>query len=325
MRRGPWAADRAILAAAAEDGVIKVRHLMALGVPEATAYRRCREGGAWQLLGPGIVLMQTGPATRRQQEIAALLHGGPDAMLTGAGAARHHGLRRLIEPAEVMVLVPLGRQSKSVGFIVVERTARMPRAVVRDGLRVAPLVRALCDRSRRMRDGVSIAALFAEAVQRRMLLPQDLVAELDAGCRKGTSTPRRVLRAVHGGVRSGAEYECREWWIAQPELPEAEWNVRVLDEDGTVVAIADALVRGVGFVWEIDSVEQHFATPEQVEATARRRRRLLALGLYVVSTRPTQRRDDPDGVKRDLLDGLAIAARMPPPRVTFTPDLPGGC
>jgi hypothetical protein len=37
----------------------------------------------------------------------------------------------------------------------------------------------------------------------------------------------------------------------------------------------------------------------------------------VVSTRPSQRRDDPDGTLRDMLDGLAVAASLPPARATF--------
>jgi hypothetical protein len=48
------------LIAAAVDRVIRARHLVELGVPETTVYRRCRDGGPWQLLAPGIVLMATG-------------------------------------------------------------------------------------------------------------------------------------------------------------------------------------------------------------------------------------------------------------------------
>src|ERR1700754_5127072 len=37
-----------VLFAAARDGVIHARALVALGVPETTVYRRCRDGGPWQ-------------------------------------------------------------------------------------------------------------------------------------------------------------------------------------------------------------------------------------------------------------------------------------
>lgn len=322
MRRGRWADEQARLLAASRDGVITAAELERLGVPQPTTYRRCQEGGPWQRIGPGIILLATGPPTVRQREQAALLHAGPGAVLTGIGGARHYGLRRGDEPDVVHVLVPLTRQVRSVGFIVVERTRRMPRAVLRDGLPVAPLARCVLDAVRRLRDRSVIAAILAEPVQRRMVLPEMLRAELDAGCRKGSAAPRLVLVAITKGVRSAAEFECREWWLSQPDLPPARWNVRVYGEDGRLVGIADAVVEEVGFVWQIDSVEYHFATPEQVEATAACHRAYRGVGLHVLGTRPLQCRDDPTGLHQDILDALAVAQLLPPPQVVYTPDLP---
>ena len=321
MRRGRWADESSRLLAAADHGVITVRALHVLGVPEATTYRRCLPGGPWIRLAPGVVALQSGLPSRQQFEIAALLHAGPGSMLTGMSAGRLHGLRRGPDPVDVHVLVHHSRQVRSHGLIVVERTRRLPTPQWRGGMPVAPVARAVCDEARRWRDPATIAALFAEAVQQRRVLPEMLRRELDAGTRKGTATPRRVLGSVQAGVRSAAEYAGRNWWLAQPELPRARWNVRVRDEEGRLVGVVDALVEDVGFAWEIDSVEEHFATPEQVADTAVRRRALRTVGLYVVSTRPTQWRDDPAGVLRDLQDGLAMAALLPPPRVSYADDL----
>jgi hypothetical protein len=187
-------------------------------------------------------------------------------------------------------------------------------------LAVAPLIRAVLDEVRTMRDATEIAAIIAEPVQRGRVLQEALLEELDAGCRRGSATPRAVLRAVIDGIRSAAEFEAREWWLAQPELPAARFNARVLDLDGRLVAIVDVLVEDVGFVWEIDSVEEHFARPDQVEATLERRRELHDVGLYVLSTRPGQRRDDPAGTLRDIRHGLAVAARLPSPSVRYEDD-----
>ena len=263
--------------------------------------------------------LQTGPPTHRQMEIAALLHGGPAAMLTGVGAARHHGLRRGTDSSGVHILVPLGRQVRSVGFVVVERTIHLPVALVRDGLRVAPVVRSLCDAVRRLKDPVAIAALLTEPVQRRMCRPRELREELDTGSRRGTAAPRSVLYAVDDGVRSPVEFEARAWWLSQPGLPPIEWNVPIYDEDGKFVGIADGLVREIGFVWEIDSVEQHFETPEQVAGTARKRRAYERVGLHSVSTRPSQLRTDPGGVRADIDAGLRTAAALPPARARYGP------
>ena len=318
MRRRPLPTASDLLWAASTEGVVRAARLVALGVPEKTVYRRCRTGGPWQLLAPGVLLLHTGTPTVREREIAVLVHGGPEAMLTGASAARHHGLRRGAE-GPIVALVPAARRAQCLTQGIVERTWRLPTPLLRDGLPVAPLPRAVCDEVRRLRRPTEIAAVLTEPVQRRMVLVDELGDELDAGCRKGTAIPRRVLRAVRAGVLSPAEYDNREWWLAQPELPEAEWNVVVHDLAGRVVGVADALVRSVGFVWEIDSVEQHFATPEQVAATMARRRAFEAVGLHLLGTRPSERRDDPEGVKADILRALVVAATLPAPAVIYGP------
>ncbi|GLZ47587.1 hypothetical protein Acsp06_37720 [Actinomycetospora sp. NBRC 106375] len=303
-----------MLREASTEGVIAVRTLVELGVDETTAYRRCRQDGPWQRLLPGTVLLHNGTPTRREREIAALVYCGPDAMLTGVAAARHHGLRRLPDDETVHVLVPAHRQVRSVGFVVVERTTRPPRPVERDGLAVAPLVRAVLDEARRRRDPTSISALVAEPVQRRMLQIEQLEEELEAGCRRGTAAPRAVLRAVRAGVHSAAEFDAREWWLSRA-LPPAQFNVRLVDRNGRLLGVVDAYVEETGFAWEIDSVDAHFATADQVESTARRRRALRDAGVTIVGSRPTQVRDDPDGVEKDIDDGLTVAALLPPPEI----------
>jgi hypothetical protein len=132
----------------------------------------------------------------------------------------------------------------------------------------------------------------------------------------------RLLRAAGADVWSPAEFDAKAWWLAQPGLPPARFNVAVHDLRGHQIGIVDVLVEELGFAWEIDSVEYHFATPDQVETTLRRQRALRGVGLHVLSTRPAQRRDDPDGTLRDVLDGLAVAAALPPPRATYVDAVP---
>ncbi|NYD37356.1 hypothetical protein [Actinomycetospora corticicola] len=78
MRRNPNTDDLTYLRTFADDDVIAVVELVRLGVPETTVYRRCRPGGPWRLLAPGVVLLTTGVPTRSQRLRAALLHGGPE-------------------------------------------------------------------------------------------------------------------------------------------------------------------------------------------------------------------------------------------------------
>lgn len=297
--------------------MISARELVRLGVPERTVYRRTQPSGPWTLLFPATILLATGEPSFRQVQIAALTYAGPDAVLTGLGGARLHGLRRGGEPGNHHVLIPITQQIQSVGPLIVERTRRMPTALHRRDLPVAPLERCLVDWARRVKDDDRIAAVLTEPVQRRMLLVESLGREIEAASRKGTAAPRRVLRALEVGVESPAEYQYLSFWLSVPGLPAVRCNVPVSSPDGRLVAVVDFLVEDVGFVWECDSVEEHFATPTQVRETADRARALRDLGLYVLSTRPTQRRDDPVGVASDIRHGLAVAAGMPPARAVF--------
>jgi hypothetical protein len=317
VRRGKWAEDIGRLRAAAWDDVIGIDALVAEGVPERTAYRRTQQDGPWTLLAPATFLLSNAEPTRRQLEIAGLVYAGEGAIITGLDGARHYGIRSGVLPDTVHILIDWKRSVLSTTRFTVERTRRLPQPIIRDDLRVAPLVRCLTDWARRMKDLTAIAALFAEALRRGMVLAASLRQELDRGSRKGTAAPRRVLPAIEDGVWSAAEYEVREFWHSWEDLPEIEWNVTLYDENGAFLAIADGLVRDVGFVMQVDSVEFHFATPEQVQETLTYQRRLRAAGLHVLSVRPAQRRDDPQGLHADILDALATAALLPAPRVRY--------
>ncbi|WP_433800235.1 hypothetical protein [Actinomycetospora sp. CA-084318] len=323
MRRGEWAKDLERLRQAADDDVIAVVALMELGVPECTIYRRCRKDGPWQLLAPATVLLGNGPPSRRQRLVAALLHAGSDAMVTGLDGARMHGLRRGELADEVHVLIAAHRQVRSVRGIRVERTKRLPKSVLRDGLPVAPLDRCVLDAVRRIRDDGAIAAILTEAVQRRMVPRETLRAELDAGSRRGSGTPREVLGAIDAGVRSPAEFDVRAWWAEHPELGSMRWNVRVVDRGGRLLGIADAFDDEIGLVAQVDSTEHHFTTPDQVVETERQHRAYRSAGLHVIGIRPNRVRRDPDGLYRDVVDARRVAAALPHADVTWEPDHAG--
>lgn len=322
MKRGQWAENFDAIRAAAEDDVIEVRELVGLGMPEGTVYRLCRHRGPFELVAPAIVKLTTGPPTRRQLLRAGLLHGGPDAVITGLDAARAHQLRRGELPDAVHLLIPATSRVHSTPRIILERTKRLFPVLERDGFPVASVERCILDAARRLRSESDIAAILTEPVQRRMVLPGMLRAELDAGCRKGSSTPRAVLRAIADGVRSAGEFEVHRWWFARSELPRTVlFNVRISQGD-LLVGIADVFVPEVGLVLPIDSVEHHFATPAQVEETERQHRAYRSVGLHVMGLRPTRARRDPVGLLRDVLDAISVAENLPAPAIEWMPDLP---
>jgi hypothetical protein len=252
-----------------------------------------------------------------------LIYAGPQALVTGLDAARAHQLRRGDLPAFVHLLIPAGLRVHGLPSFRIERTKRMPPAMTRDDLPVASLERSVLDAVRGMSSRPDVAAILTEPVQRRMTLVDTLRTELDAGSRRGSAIPRAVLRAAENGVRSAAEFDFHEWWFAHPELSSfaIRFNVRVRNSAG-LLGIADGYLPEIGLVLPIDSVEQHFMTPEQVEDTERQHRSYRSAGLHVLGIRPSRMRTDSGGLLRDVLDAVAVAERLPTPLVQWEPDLP---
>src|SRR5690242_18523684 len=190
VRRGSWAdgPGRELLLARARIEVIKARALVEAGVPESTVYARCRPNGPWQLLLPGTVLLTSGKPTADQLVVASLLYAGPDAVVTGLEAARRHGVRR--GPGSnglVHVLVPHDQQPASARHVVIERTHRLPPPVIRTGVPLAPVARALVDGARRLSAPGDAAELFADAVQRGLCSIGQLWREVEEAQRRGTA------------------------------------------------------------------------------------------------------------------------------------------
>jgi hypothetical protein len=215
--------------AAATRDVVRAARLVELGVPESTVYARCRPGGPWQLLLPGTVLLCSGTPTPDQLVVAALLYAGDGAVVTGLVEARRQGVRRGPATGDaVQVLVRHDHQPASRGHVTVERTRRMPQPVVRRGIPLAPVARAVIDAARRLADPREIVELLSDPVQRGLCTVADLVAEVEAAQRQGTAVPRALLRDVSAGARSAAETDARRLWRSTglPRAAHAQAAVR---------------------------------------------------------------------------------------------------
>ena len=303
------------------EGVASARQLVAAGVAERTVYHRCLEGGPWQRALPGIVFLFTGVPSRRQYVIAALLLGGPEAMVTGIEACRLHGLRRgptrRTDPTvaeQVHLLVPHGRQLRSVGYVHVERTTNLPAPVLRRGLRITPVARACADAVRRLSRQGEITELLSDAVQRRLCTVSELVQEIAENSRRGTALPNRVLRDVSDGVRSAAEAAAKRLWH-RAALPEAGWNVPIHAPGRGLVGIADCWVDDVAMVWEIESTEWHL-DPAAHDHTVARAGLFTAVGAVYVASKPRRVLTDPREVTALLraVHAQAVARPRPPLR-----------
>ncbi|WP_285652538.1 hypothetical protein [Actinomycetospora sp. NBRC 106375] len=310
-RPGPTPSE---IAGLAPLRVAAVADLVAAGLSSATVARRVRRG-LWQRLVRGTVLLQSGAPSRDQLVRIALVHTRPDGVITGVEAARRHGLRRLPDSDEVHVLVDEHRRVTSSAFVVVERTERLPKPVVREEVPVAPLERAVTDTVRRCADRDEVRALIAEVIGDHRSTVARLRRELDAGSQRGTGLAREVLVEIEDGIRSASEGWARDVHAAS-DLPPVLWNPKLLRADGRPLGRPDAWFDDVGLAWEIDSLEFH---PEGDDATARRRAAFVAAGVVVVHHRPGLLRSDPARVIAEVWSSYLLAASRPRPSVSVVP------
>ncbi len=153
MRRGEWAGDPPeALLRIANRGIIADSTLRSIGVSGSAIHDRCGPGGPWErVLPPGVIHLRNGRLTDRQRSVAALMYSGDTAILTGRAALREYGFDSAGGDG-AHILLPAAQRVQSNGFVLVERTHRMPEQVGgRRGLRCAPLVRAVLDAARRCR------------------------------------------------------------------------------------------------------------------------------------------------------------------------------
>lgn len=297
--------------------VVQVAELHELGLGRTTIARRCRPGGPWQSLAPGLVLIHNGPVGRDDRRLAAIMRGGPGTVITGLDALALHGMTRAPAPSgPVHILIPHDRRRTGRGIALVERTTRLPEPV-QGRWPLAPLPRAVLDFCRRCRARDTVRSAIAEVVQRGRCTPAELAAELRAGDGSGSALPREVLREVGDGVRSVAEAKAREL-ILQSDLPRPMWNVDLVDHAGRFVARPDAWFDEAGVAWEIDSVEWHL-DPDDYAATLARSSAMTALGVPVIHTLPRTLHSAPRLVLDELGRTIDHAARSPRPAVRAVP------
>jgi hypothetical protein len=227
------------------------------GLSRHAVNHRLRAGGPWQPILPGIYLTVTGKPTQAQREIAAVLYGGSYTVITGLAAVHHH---RIPGPESdvIDVLVPDRRQCRSVSYVAVHRTTRMPKLVVGPPtVSYALPARAVADAVRWMTDLRQVRALVAGAVQSGGCWIDELAGELREGPRQGSGLFREVLSEVAEGVRSAPEADLRGL-IIKARLPLPMFNPSLYLPNGTFIGCPDAWWPEAGVAIEVDSKRWHF-------------------------------------------------------------------
>jgi hypothetical protein len=286
--------------------------LMAIGMSRSTICWRIGVRGPWQRALPGVVIAHRGIPTRRERLLASLAYAGDGAVITGLPALREYGVPAAAKRAHAPhVLVPHRRQITSHGFVVIERTRRVPQPVVRQRLPLAPVARAVVDACRREDSLDGVRELVAEVVQQSLCSPDELLEEVRRAARQRTALSREVLREIAAGIRSVAEAKVRKA-LQRRGLPEMEWNVELYTPDGEFVGIPDGYWADVAVALQIDSMAWHLA-PRQYRRTQQRRRTFDRHGVLVLSVAPTDALADVDQLVSDLKRLREQATQRPVP------------
>lgn len=293
------------------DGVVLSTTLQQLGMARSSIARRCGKGGAWQRILPGVVILHNGYPSQRQRSIAALMYGGADALLTGTSALVAYGFD--VPSTSAHVLIPQTRTRLPTAFVHIERTWRMPNGTTRGSLRCAPVERAVLDACRRMTSADPCRALLTKVLQRGDASLQALVEELAAGSDRGSALPRTVLGELSANAHSIAEVRARKLYRGF-RLPQMIHNPDIVSGAGEFIARPDGWIDSVAMAWEIDSLAHHMSVRDHI-ATVRRRERMLACGIEVVTHLPSQLDDEPHLVETQLRAGYKRASERPRPDV----------
>lgn len=290
-----------------QSGLTTRAQLLAAGVTDDQIAGHVR-GRRWQRLATGLYACFTGELGESQRLIAACLHIGAGAQITGAAALRWHGVRAAPEERAVAVLAPHPCHRRDVpGVLRVVQTRRPDRRPHHRGVvTVASVARAVADQAHRLRWLGDVRALVAESVQRGLATVPQLVAEVEEGQRNGSALLRRAVDEVGAGVRSAPEAELRALLSRSAILPLILWNPRLRLPDGTMLS-PDGWIAESAIALEVDSREYHLG-PDGWERTMRRHNLLAAADVLTLHLTPARLRTDPLGVI-DLVVQAHLARR----------------
>jgi hypothetical protein len=305
-----------------QDAVVSRAQALQGGMSRHAVAHRLRAGGPWNPLLPGVYLTVTGTPTQVQREMAAVLYAGSGSVITGAAALRYH---RLPAPKSdvIDVSVPVKVQRRSISYVQLHRTARMPEMAY--GLphrRYACPARAAADAALWLTDLRETRAVIAGAVQARGGCTADeLMSELRAGPTRDSALLRKVLAEVCDGVRSAPEAELRDL-VKKAGLPMPMFNPRLYLPNGTFLGSPDAWWPEAGLAIEIDSKRWHLS-PEDWERTMDRHARFGEHAIVTLHFAPHKLRTERAFVITKMRNAYKSGTSRPRLPITALPASPG--
>jgi hypothetical protein len=302
----------------AQYRVVARRQLVECMMTRSAIQHRVGLNGQWRIILPGVYAASNGTVSAQQREMAALLYAGPAGIITGPFAIRRYGIVAS-GPDYIDVLVPVDLRRKSVRFVHLIRTARMPDEVYRAGpIRIAALARAVADSVRGYRDIRDAQTVICAALQREECTLAKLATELREGPKRGSALLLRGLRDAATGIWSAAEGDLMDL-VRRSDLPEPEYNVTLYAPDGTLLGIVDAWWQRAGVAAEVESQEFHFKR-EDWQATMARHNRITKHRVQLMHFPPSQIKSSGAKVVADIREAIAAGLAAPPLPIRAVPQ-----
>jgi hypothetical protein len=242
------------LLAAAQHGVVAYRQLRECGLRrQAIAYRAAR--GRLIELYPAVYALGHAQLRREGRRLAAVLHGGGDAVLSHTDAAAHWGLMAT-EGIRIHVTTPRRSGREPAGSVHLHRVGTLGRDEVttHDGVPVTTVARTIVDLAATKRPRV-LEDVIAQADRLQLFDLVELRRVIDAHPRQ---RGRRALLTLLDDLAGAAPAHLRS--------PAERALLEVCDEAGIPAPLANVWVAGfeVDFVWpqawlivEVDGFSYH--------------------------------------------------------------------
>lgn len=299
---------------ARQDGVITRAQLLGASISKEAV--RWNSGRRWRVLLPRVHLIGREEPTERQRHIAALLYAGPGSAITGAAAARHHGLTSVNTGDHVEVVTPPTRRRRTTGFVTIRPSLIVDADVMTRGpLSYVGVGRACVDTARDLRSAPAREALFIEARQKNMISLHDLAEWVYRLRPRDAVLLHEALESAASGAWSLPENRLLDLVGTSRVLPQAWANPKVEDAQGLPLLTPDLWFDDVAMAVLVHS-RRHHSEGDQWDTTVARDAGLVSAGVVVTGVTPNQIDRDGAGVLARLEATYVTASRRPRPPVT---------
>jgi hypothetical protein len=268
-----------------QDHVVRRDQLLARGMTAGAIAHRVATG-TWRILLREIYLCHPGEPSRRQLLIAAQLLAGEHGAIDDIDACRYYGLTSVGSDSVVRVVVSAQSGIRSRGFVVVRRTLAPIQVEETDRLRYLLLAPAVIAYARRATTYRRVLAVLSDAVQRRMVSFDDLVAAHVQAGRRNAKLTDDALEQISAGVRSAPEGLFQQLARTSLVLPQLRYNCLLRLPCGRHIS-PDALALDAGLVHETNGRTAH-ARDDLFEDMQARHDVMTASGLIVMHNSPAR-------------------------------------